>query len=65
VVKHDARRLGRVELAPFRAAVRAGIPALMTAHVVYPAWDRRNAASFSPAILQGILRRRLGFRGSW
>ncbi len=63
VVKHDARRLSRIELTPFRAAVRAGIPALMTAHVLYPAWDRRNPASFSPAILQGILRRRLGFRG--
>jgi len=63
MVKHDARRLARVELAPFRAAVRAGIPGLMTAHVLYPAWDRRVAASFSPSILQGILRRRLGFRG--
>lgn len=63
VVKHDARRLARVELAPFRAAVRAGIPGLMTAHVLYPAWDRRVAASFSPTILQGILRRQLGFRG--
>jgi len=63
VVKHDARRLARVELAPFRAAVRAGIPALMTAHVLYPAWDRKHPASFSPAILQGILRERLGFRG--
>ncbi len=63
VVKHDARRLARLELAPFRAAVRAGIPALMTAHVLYPAWDRTNPASFSPAILGGILRHRLGFRG--
>ncbi len=64
VVKRNARSLAAVELAPFRAAVRAGVPSLMTAHVLYPAWDRKRAASFSPAILQGILRERLGFRGA-
>ena len=63
VVKRSARALSALELAPFRAAIRSGIPALMTAHVLYPAWDRSRAASFSPAILQGILRERLGFRG--
>ncbi|MDP3937795.1 MAG: beta-N-acetylhexosaminidase [Deltaproteobacteria bacterium] len=64
VVKRSARSLAAVELAPFRAAVRAGMPSLMTAHVLYPAWDRKRAASFSPAILQGILRGRLGYRGA-
>ncbi|MFQ5458603.1 MAG: beta-N-acetylhexosaminidase, partial [Myxococcota bacterium] len=63
-VKRSARSLSRIELAPFRAAVRARIPALMTAHVLYPAWDRKLPATFSPAILQGILRKRLGFRGA-
>ncbi len=63
VVKRSARALSAIELAPFRVAVRAGIPAIMTAHVLYPAWDRLRAASFSPAILQGLLRKRLGFRG--
>lgn len=64
VVKRSARSLAAVELAPFRAAVRAGVPSLMTAHVVYTAWDRKRAASFSAPILQGILRKRLGFRGA-
>jgi beta-N-acetylhexosaminidase len=63
VVKRGARSLARLELEPFRAAIRAGIPALMTAHVLYPAWDRARPASFSEPILQGILRGRLGFRG--
>ena len=63
-VKRSARSLSRMELAPFRAAVRARIPALMTAHVLYPAWDHKRPATFSPEILQGILRKRLGFRGA-
>src|SRR5205807_2290055 len=36
-------RLRAVELAPFAAAVRAGVPMMMTAHVVYPAIDARPA----------------------
>lgn len=64
LVKRSARSLARIELAPFRAAARARIPTLMTAHVLYPAWDRKRAATFSPVILQDILRGRLGFRGA-
>ena len=37
VVPHDLERLRRVELAPFAAAAKAGMEALMTAHVLYPA----------------------------
>lgn len=62
-VRHDRARLDRVELPPFVAAVRAGFPALMTAHVVYPALDRSRPATLSPAIASDLLRRRLGFRG--
>jgi len=50
--------------APFRRAVRAGIPALMTAHVMYPALDRAVPATLSRKILHGLLRERLRFRGA-
>ncbi len=55
--------LAERELVPFRAAVQAGIPALMTAHVVYPAWDAARPATLSAAILQRVLREQLGFGG--
>jgi beta-N-acetylhexosaminidase len=51
-------------LVPFQAAVRAGVPLVMASHAVYPALDPRNIASQSPAILGGVLRRQLGFRGA-
>ena len=52
----------RTHLAPFAAATRAGVAAVMTSHVRYPALDRRPA-SFSRRITRDLLRRRLGFRG--
>jgi beta-N-acetylhexosaminidase len=63
VVAHDLERLRRVELAPFAAAARAGMEALMTAHVVYPALDPDRPATLSRRIATDLLRGELGFRG--
>jgi len=49
------------EIRPFRANPVAD--AVMTAHVVYPALDPAQPATFSRAIVHDLLRRRLGFRG--
>jgi beta-N-acetylhexosaminidase len=51
------------DLAPFRAAIAAGVPLVMSSHARYPAVDARRIASQSPAVLAGLLRGRLGFRG--
>jgi beta-N-acetylhexosaminidase len=63
VVHKSRRELARTELLPFRRAIAAGVPMLMTAHVRYPALDPEWPATLSPTILTGLLRRRLGFRG--
>ncbi|MDD5761593.1 MAG: beta-N-acetylhexosaminidase [bacterium] len=64
VVRADRRTLVRRELLPFRSAARAGIPALMTAHVMYPALDRTVPATLSRKILHDLLRKGLRFRGA-
>ncbi|MDX1931258.1 MAG: beta-N-acetylhexosaminidase [Capsulimonadales bacterium] len=51
------------ELLPFRAAIGAGVPTIMTAHIVFPRFDPENPATMSPAILTDLLRKRLGFEG--
>jgi len=63
VVRRDRSTLERTEFLPFRAAIAAGIPLLMSAHVVYPALDPERPATLSPAILQDLLRTQMGFRG--
>jgi beta-N-acetylhexosaminidase len=63
VVAHDLARLRAVELRPFAAAARAGIDAIMTAHVLYPALDPDRPSTLSSRILGDLLRGELGFRG--
>jgi beta-N-acetylhexosaminidase len=64
VIPHGLGRLRRVELPPFRAAVRAGVRLVMTAHVVLPAvGGPDNPATVSRAVLRGLLRGRLRFQG--
>jgi len=56
-------RLESVELVPFAAAVAAGVPLIMTAHILLPQIDPENPASLSRTILDGVLRRRMRFNG--
>ncbi len=62
---YGPERLREVELVPFRRAIRAGVPSIMTAHIVYPAADPSGLpATLSPAVVDGLLRRQLGFGGA-
>jgi len=58
-------RLDTVELVPFRAAIAAGLGAIMTAHIALPAilGDSSTPATLSPRVMTDLLRRELGFRG--
>jgi beta-N-acetylhexosaminidase len=60
---HDRARLDRIELVPFRVAIAAGAPAVMSAHIVMRAIDPDRPATMSAKVLGGILRTDLGFDG--
>src|SRR6266849_6568503 len=64
-VRGDRARLERVELAPFRAAIAAGVSTIMTGHLAVPAIepDPDVPATLSPKILTELLRRQMGFEG--
>lgn len=62
-VERKRESLEEVELAPFSHAIEKGLEVLMTAHVVYPAWDADRPATFSPAILNNVLRKSLCYEG--
>jgi beta-N-acetylhexosaminidase len=64
VINASRERLESVELAPFRAAIQAGVDAIMTAHIAVPALGATDVpATLSPAILTVLLRGEMGFQG--
>jgi beta-N-acetylhexosaminidase len=65
VITVSRERLERVELVPFREAIRAGVGAVMTAHLVIPALEPGSAvpATLSERISTGLLKQEMGFDG--
>jgi beta-N-acetylhexosaminidase len=63
LVEHPPDRLEAVEFVPFRAAIDADVASIMTGHLLVPAIDEERPATLSPAIVDGLLKRTLGFRG--
>ncbi|MDT4932261.1 MAG: beta-N-acetylhexosaminidase [Pseudonocardiales bacterium] len=50
-------------LAPFAAAIRAGVPFVMMSTAIYTDIDPDRPAAFSPTVVTGMLRQDLGFTG--
>jgi beta-N-acetylhexosaminidase len=63
VCKGDLKRMKEVELVTFQAGIDAGAKALMTAHTIYPAYDKEFPATLSSKILTDLLRKEMGFQG--
>jgi len=65
VIRSDRARLDSVELRPFREAIEAGMGGVMTAHIAVPSLNGGNGdpSTLSPPVLDGLLRRDLGFDG--
>ncbi|MBE3110631.1 MAG: hypothetical protein IMZ46_08990, partial [Acidobacteria bacterium] len=63
VIRADKKRMQEVELVPFKAAIGAGVKAIMTGHSVYPAYDAKFPTTLSEKLLTGLLREELGFDG--
>lgn len=63
LVEHDRRRLEAVEFVPFVRAIEADVATIMTAHVLAPALDDRRIATFSPLVVDRLLKQALGFGG--
>ncbi|TMB77009.1 MAG: glycoside hydrolase family 3 protein, partial [Chloroflexi bacterium] len=64
-IDSDRKRLDAVELVPFKAAIAAGAPAIMSAHIVVPALDATPSlpVTLSKKVMTDLLRGELGFTG--
>jgi beta-N-acetylhexosaminidase len=65
LITHPRERLDKVELVPFKAAIDAGVDAVMSTHIILPALDPAPGvpATLSRPILTGVLREQLKFNG--
>jgi beta-N-acetylhexosaminidase len=63
LVEHPPDRLRAIEFVPFKAAIDAGVAAIMTAHVLVPALDDTRPATLSKRIVTTILREELHYDG--
>ncbi|MFC4115417.1 beta-N-acetylhexosaminidase [Nonomuraea zeae] len=64
VIKHTKAEWERIDAPPFKAAIAAGVDAVMSAHIVFPKLDSSgDPATLSKPILTGLLREKLGFDG--
>jgi beta-N-acetylhexosaminidase len=65
IIPHPLERLAAVEFAPFERGIAAGAEGVMIAHLFLPALMPSDglSASVSPAVIQGLLRERLGYTG--
>ncbi|MBI5247009.1 MAG: beta-N-acetylhexosaminidase [Elusimicrobia bacterium] len=61
-IKLPRAAFSKTHLAPFRAACAAGVDAVMTSHVRFPAFDK-ELATFSSKITRDVLRGELGYDG--
>jgi beta-N-acetylhexosaminidase len=63
VVDVPPDRLERVEWVPFKAAIEAGVDAVMSCHLLVPSLDEQHPATLSSRVITGRLRQQLGFEG--
>lgn len=64
IIDHSPEQWAKLDAPPFRAAISAGVDAVMSAHIVMPELDPSgDPATLSERILTGLLRERLGFDG--
>ena len=59
----DEEHLSALAWPPFEAGIAAGAAAVMSAHIVATALDPDAPATLSQRVLEGVLRRRMGFGG--
>ena len=63
LIEHPPDRLDAVELVPFKAAIDAQVACIMTGHLLVPSLDEERPATLSPAVVDRLLKQKLGYQG--
>ncbi|NOZ84790.1 MAG: hypothetical protein GXP49_00730 [Deltaproteobacteria bacterium] len=63
IISLSADEIARELLPPFKAAIDSGVDAIMLSHAIVPSLDREHPIALSPKVVNGLLRKKLGFEG--
>lgn len=63
VINHTVEYIDSIDTYPFKRLIDAGVGGVMVAHLQVNALDREHPSSLSPVIVDGLLRKKLGFDG--
>lgn len=61
-ISHDKEHVEKIELVPFKKAIKEGVKAIMTAHIIFDCYDD-VPCTLSYNVLTRLLRQELGFDG--
>lgn len=61
--KEGKETFEKIHLPPFETAINGGVMGIMSAHIIYDFLDKQNPATFSPIIINDLLKKELGFTG--
>lgn len=63
VINHTRAYIDTVDTYPFRQLIEAGVQGVMVAHLQVNALDPSRPSSLSPLVVDGLLRKEMGFDG--
>ena len=65
VLNKDKNQLNSLEFVPFKKAIKIKVPVIMLGHIQLPKIesDKKTPSSLSKKLVEGILRKELGFKG--
>ena len=63
-INKTLEELQKGELVPFKAVIEAGVPAIMTAHILFPELESNQLpATMSKKIIKDLLKEQMGYKG--
>jgi beta-N-acetylhexosaminidase len=63
VIRSEKEEIEKIDLHPFKSAIKARVSGIMTSHALYPSLDPEHPATLSALILHDLLREKMHYQG--
>lgn len=62
-ISRSEKEFRKIDLYPFQQLIQNGIPCIMSAHIMMPAFDSEHPCTLSKRVMTDLLQNELGFQG--